>query len=265
MTCEYVVKLHTILALIGLLLLQSCQHNNEDVASTVAAAAGKTAKLGDAAAYNTQLGLAYLNQGDMPRAKRKLLLALSQAPTSPGANASMAYFMEKTGQMDQAQSYYKKAMAAAPGAGAQFNNYGAFLCRRGQYNQAEEYFLKSVRDIKYEHTAGAYENAGLCALAIPDGAKAAKYFSKALEQDPTREQSLYELVNIEMKQEHLNEALAYVQKYPGLINNSRPLLTLAVDVARKAGKNELEATYRTRLNNFSDTTGVRDEYNDNNG
>ncbi len=257
------MKLGQILFVIGLLLIQSCQpHDNEDM---VASASGKTAKLSDAASYNTQLGLAYLQQGDVSRAKRKLFLALSQSPDSPGANASMAYFMEKTGEMDQAQMYYKKAMAAAPGAGSQYNNYGAFLCRRGQYAQAEEYFLKAVKDVKYEHTAGAYENAGLCAMAIPDNTKAEKYFAKALEQDPSREQSLYELVKLEMKKNHINEALAYLQKYPTLSQGNRVLLTLAIDVAHKAGNIELETIYRTRLNNDSDTTGVKNEYNNSNG
>ena len=263
MICEYVVILRRILTVIGLLLLQSCQHNDE--ANTVASATGKKAKFNEAAAYNTQLGLAYLHQGDMPRAKRKLLLALSQSPDAPGPNASMAYFMEKTGEMELAQSYYKKAMSAAPGSGAQYNNYGAFLCRRGQYSRAEEYFLKAVNDIKYEHTAGAYENAGLCAMAVPDHIKATKYFIKALEQDPSREQSLYELVSIEAKHDHFNEALAYLQKYPALSQGSRMVLALAVDVARKAGNTGLEATYQTRLNNFSDTTGVKDEYKNSNG
>lgn len=256
------MKLHHLLIIICLLSLQSCQHNNTEKEG----AATKKNKLSDAAAYNTQLGMAYLTQGNRARAKRKLFLALSQAPDSPTANASMAYFMEKSGEMDKAHEYYRKAMAAAPGAGAQFNNYGAFLCRQGQYRQAEEYFLKAVQDIKYEHTAGAYENAGLCVMAIPDQVAATTYFAKALEQDPSRQQSLYELVRLEVKQDHVNEALAYLQKYPNLSLNDRVLLALAVDVAHKAGKIELEADYQQRLGlRFSDKTGEKDEYNSNNG
>jgi type IV pilus assembly protein PilF len=177
----------------------------------------------------------------------------------------MGYFMEKTGEMDKAQIYYQKAMSLAPKSGAQLNNYGAFLCRRSQYTEAEGYFLKAVNDIEYEHTAGAYENAGLCALAIPNYEKAARYFSKALEQDPAREQSLYELVKLEQKQGHLNEALAYLQKYPNLALQDKILLAMAVDVAHQAGKTELEADYKLRLHSFSDNTGEKNEYNTSNG
>ncbi len=255
------MKLRYLLPLIGLLLLQSCQHNDEAIEDHPA----RSVKPAEAAAYNAQLGLAYLKQGNRELAKHKLLLALSQAPDAPGVNASMAYFMEQTGDMDKAQVYYRKAMAVAPNAGAQLNNYGAFLCRRGQYAQAESYFLKAVNDIEYEHTAGAYENAGLCAMAIPDNAKATHYFNKALEQDPSREQSLYELVSLERKQGHLAEALAYLQKYQNISLHDVTLLTMAVDVAHQAGKTELEADYKLRLHSFSDNTGEKNEYNNNNG
>ncbi len=261
MSCEYVLKLHYLLPIIGLLLLQSCQHNGEvkDKSNV------SESKRQEAAAYNTRLGLAYLNQGDRSRAKRKLVLAMSQAPNSPNVNASMAYFMEKSGDMDKAELYYQKAMAAAPKAGTQLNNYGTFLCRLGKYKQAETYFLKAVKDIKYDHTAGAYENAGLCVMAIPDYVSAIKYFNQALDQDPSLEQSLYELVNIEVKQGNINEALTYLQKHQNLTLGDRTLLAMAADVAHKAGKLELEADYKARLHSFSDNTGGKNEYDTNNG
>jgi len=260
MRCEYVLKRYYLLLIMGL-LLQSCHHNSD----VKGAPPMSDAKRSDAATYNTRLGLAYLNQGDRSRAKRKLLLALSQDPDAPNVNASMAYFMEKSGDMEKAETYYHKAMAASPKAGTQLNNYGAYLCRQGQYKQAEIYFLKAVKDIKYDHTAGAYENAGLCVMAIPDYENAAKYFNKALEQDPSREQSLYELANISLKKGNIEEAMTYLQKYPTLTQNNRMLLAMATAVAHKAGKFELEADYKQRLNSFSDNTGGKDEYNTNNG
>lgn len=236
---EFVLRLRDLMILtIALLLLQSCQvlHKN---------------KAHDAASYNTQLGLAYLNQGDRPRAKRKLLTALAQAPDSPEANASMAYFFEKCGDMERAGVYYRKAMAYAPKNGAQLNNYGAFLCRRGHYIQSESYFLQAIRDTQYIHTAGAYENAGLCAAAIPDYTKARMYFIKALEQDPSRKQSLNELVKIEVKLGHERIAATYLQKYPPIVLSDPTLLALAIKVAHKAGMVTLEANYKLHLQHRS--------------
>jgi type IV pilus assembly protein PilF len=218
------MKLRNLMVALAWLLLQSCHDNN----------------LQEAASYNTQLGLAYLKQGDRAR-------------DSPEVNASMAWFLEQSGETENARIYYRKAMAAAPGKGTQLNNYGAFLCRRGQYRQADTYFLQAVRDPGYEHVAGAYENAGLCAAAIPDYARAIRYFGKALAQDPSRKQSLYEWVNIEMKLGHEDKALSCLQAYQALTWSDRALLALAAEAAHKSGQRELEADYRLRLQRWSQT------------
>ncbi|GGI76193.1 type IV pilus biogenesis/stability protein PilW [Legionella impletisoli] len=249
-----------LLFIITAFLLVACQQNKDPADEPIS----KEYNRADAASFNTQLGLAYLKQGNPPRAKRKLLLALSQAPDSPGVNAAMAYFLEKTGDINEARTYYKKAMSLAPGSGAQLNNYGTFLCRQGEYKHAEEYFAKAVKDVKYENTAAAYENAGLCALEIPDYPKAKHYFSRALEQDPSRKQSLYELVNLEMKQDQYQEVLANLQKYPKIALNDTTLLKIAAEAANNIGQSELELNYKQRLlqlNTFSDNSGAKNEYN----
>lgn len=213
----------------------------------------------EAASYNTQLGLAYLKQGNRPRAKRKLLTALSQAPKSPTANAAMGYFLEKTGELDDAKVYYQKALSLAPNSGAQLNNYGTFLCRQAKYQEAEQYFMKAVKDVKYENTGSAYENAGLCALGIPDESKAIHFFSKALEQDPSRTQSLYELTTLKMKEHKEKEAMNDLKQYQELTLSDPSLLALAANLAHKIGNTALETDYRLRLlqlNRQSETTGA---------
>ncbi|MBA2652349.1 MAG: type IV pilus biogenesis/stability protein PilW [Tatlockia sp.] len=232
---------------LNLLLLQACQQKytlNQE--GTI-----KAAKQNNAALYNTQLGLAYLKQGDIPRAKRKLLRALDIEPNSADVNAALAYFLEKTGDLKEARNYFKKALSLAPGNGAQLNNYGSYLCRYGDYKEAERYFLNAVKDVHYVHTAGAYENAGLCAAAIPDYPKALQYFNQALKHDPQRKQSLYELVRIELKQNHAEKALAYMKTYSKLTLNDSALLTLAGEAAHRLGKSKIEEAYKLRLKNLN--------------
>lgn len=200
-----------------------------------------------AAMYNTELGLAYLKQGDRARAKRKLLTALKQDPHSPKVHASLAYFMEQSGEDKEAILHYKKAVLLAPKDGAQLNNYGAFLCRRGQYLEAENYFIKASKDVQYDNTAAALENAGLCAMAIPDFKKAKYYFIKTLKQDPTRKKALYELVKIEMKQQHLKKALSYIKIYIKTNKADSDVLSLAIDVAHKAGNVKFERILKARF------------------
>ncbi len=217
----------------------------------------------DAATYNMQLGLAYLKQGNRPRAKKKILTALSQNPDSPSVNGAMAYFLEKTGNLSEAKKYYIKAMRLAPGDGAQLNNYGAFLCRIGEYKEAETYFDKAVKDVKYANTAGAYENAGLCALEISEDSKAELYFKKALDNDPSRKVSLTELVYLYLNQKQYQKALNEIQKYSKISYKDERLLKLASSAANKSGNTQLASSYLTllqKLDKYSEPTGAHYEY-----
>jgi type IV pilus assembly protein PilF len=235
-----VLNLGFIFLCFSLLFLQACQQKaNPELIQNKQ----------NAAVYNTQLGLAYLKQGDKPRAKEKLLKALDLAPNSAEVNASMAYYFENTGDLKEAGALYRKALALAPKNGSQLNNYGSFLCRQGRYKESESYFLKAVSDIHYVQTAGAYENAGLCAAAIPNLSKAELYFSRALKQDPQRKQSLYELVRIALKRNQAKKALAYLKTYPKLSLNEPALLVMAADASHRLGYTKAEKEYKLRLKN----------------
>lgn len=152
-----------------------------------------------AADDNVKLGLAYLQEGNMPIAKEKLLMAADQAPGWAVAKDALGYFFESTGDKKEAEKYYLQAIALSPHDGASLNNYGVFLCRDHRPVEAEKMFLRAAAIPDYLHTAEAYENAGLCALTLPKSDKKADkemariYFKKALQQEPQREISAREL------------------------------------------------------------------------
>jgi type IV pilus assembly protein PilF len=145
------------------------------------------------AKINMQLGMSYLQKKDMKRAKERLLAAIDTAPNMPECWYSFGYFLEMTGEPEQAEKYYLTAVKLAPGKGDTHNNYGTFLCRVGKYKQAIHEFLLAVGDMHYLQTASAYENAGLCAMKIPNRQLALLYFNKALKHDPFMEVSQQEL------------------------------------------------------------------------
>lgn len=256
-------KLLQLLFITVFLLLQACQSSKDK--ETLGS---NQPDLTKAARFNMQLGLGYLKQGDRPRAKKKLLVALEQQPSSPDINAAMAYYLEQTNELDQAKKYYLKAISLSSNSGAQLNNYGTFLCRQADYKNAETYFLKAVKDQKYIHTSGAYENAGICALAVPDNQKARLYFTKALNQDPSRSASLYELAKLESQDGHELEAFNLLQMHPDLVLNDQVFLKFAKNLAQKVGKPDIAMEYENNLNALEhniDNSGVNNEYNSNNG
>jgi len=195
-----------------------------------------------AAEYNIKLGLAYLQQGETERAKRKLLTALAQSPHSSDANGAMAYFLEVSGDIEPAKKYYLRAIKYGSQKGAANNNYGAFLCRRKAFLQAERYFLAAATDHNYVNTADAYENAGLCATQIPDKtmamAKAKKYFKKALERSPKRENSIIELAEIACKERQFALAKKYLMRFEALGKKSAQSVWLHYRIVRKTSKRQ---------------------------
>lgn len=194
-----------------------------------------------AANANVQLGLAYLQSGDVQRAKQKLLLAEQLAPTSTESQGAMGYYLESTGNFSQAEAYYRRAVALNPKSGAAQNNYGTFLCRRGHYRESDQHFLLALQDPGYLNTAQIYENAGSCAMQIPDINKAMGYFTQAITQDPRRAKSWLELGRISYQQKNYPQAQQYLERYIQLTKDLTPdALWLGAVLARHLG-NETEA------------------------
>ena len=101
-----------------------------------------------AAKDNMQLGMAYLQQGIVFRAKYKLLLALQQDKNSAQVQDAMAYFLEVSGELQRADVYYQRAIQLAPKSGIELNNYGVFLCHLGKYAESENQFLAAATGSK---------------------------------------------------------------------------------------------------------------------
>lgn len=229
----------------GALFLTACSNKTEQSDQATRTAQAPRRNAGEvsanrvnqkASSYNVQLGLGYMAKGDIQRAKRKLLMALQQAPNSPVAYDAMAFFQERVGNKKQADYYFQRAMTLAPGKGAQLNNYGTFLCRQGQFKQAEQYFMQAIKDPNYLNSPEAYENAGLCATAIPNLAQAKKYFKKALEQDPRRATSLLELAEIAFKENNYKSAQTYLLSYSKVAPATAPSVWLSYRLAKRTGQ-----------------------------
>ncbi len=141
-------------------------------------------KIITAANANIQLGMNYLTTNQPQMAQQKLLAAIRIAPDYAPSWYTMAYYLEVTGQLAQANNDYLIAIRLAPKSGDSLNNYGTFLCHTGKAKASLLYFIKAAQDPDYLDSAGAFENAGLCAELIPDNTLAIKYFKVALQRDP---------------------------------------------------------------------------------
>jgi len=155
-----------------------------------------------ASKINIRLGMIYLEKNDVRRAKHKFLLALDEAPNTPEPWYGMGYFLETTGNVEQAEKYYLKSVSLAPIRGDALNNYGTYLCRTGHYSHSIQYFIEAATDPHYLDPAAAYENAGFCALKIPDRKMAMQFFYRVLMEDPHRPRTLMTMAELNYEAKH---------------------------------------------------------------
>jgi type IV pilus assembly protein PilF len=185
------------------------------------------------AKINTQLGMAYLEQHHIQQAKRKFLIALDEAPNIPEPWYSMGYFLEVTGDKEQAKKYYQKAVALSPTRGDAQNNLGTFLCRSGDYREAIEHFQIAIKDINYLDTASAYENAGLCALKIPDKQLALLYLNKSIEQDPDRASAYWSLAELQYENKNYKKSKQMLEEFLHLSSPTKESFALDEKLGKK--------------------------------
>lgn len=175
-----------------------------------------------AARTNARLGLTYLQKGLYPASKDRLLTAIKEDPQVAAGWYGMAYYLEKTGDAKAAEKYYKKAIDVEPTSGAAQNNYGTFLCRSGRYQEAIAQFIKAAHQRTYLDAAGAYENAGTCALMIPDKKMATVYYSHALENNPNLPFSLLSMARLSHESGHDVQANKYFMLFEKIAMSNKP-------------------------------------------
>ncbi|MDF1797091.1 MAG: type IV pilus biogenesis/stability protein PilW [Coxiellaceae bacterium] len=181
---------------------------------------------------NIQLGVAYLDKGESALAKQKFMAALQASPELPASWYAMAYYHEVTGKEGLADQEFRKAIDLAPDSGETHNNYGTFLCRNGKYKQAIKQFNLAVSKPRYTQDGSAYENAGICALQIPDKTEAMHYFQKALLNDPNLPNALLHLGQLSFENKDYVTARNCLKRYVTMHEPNRDSNALAIQLAK---------------------------------
>lgn len=185
-----------------------------------------------AAVANVQMGMAYLEQDKTVEAKQKFMLALQESPKLPSSWYAMAYFHEITGEPGLADQEYQKSIAIAPDSGEAHNNYGTFLCRTGRYNEAIGQFKLAIAEPKYMHDGSAYENAGICALQVPNKTLAYSLFQKALLNNPNLTNALLHFGQLSLEHKDYVTAKSCLDRYLELHKSNQDSDRLANQLAR---------------------------------
>lgn len=200
-----------------------------------AATARQERKDKDAASYNTQLGVEYMRQGDLARAKEKLDRAVSEDPQSPDAHGARAMLFERMGERSKADAEFHSALRLAPHDPQVMNSYAVYLCSSGRTDEGVKTFLEAAHNPLYRTPEAAYANAGVCQRTAKHDDEAAVNFNRALQLRPDYAEAAYQLATLQFDHGQLPAARSQIDSFLGNHEATADLLLLAVRVARAQG------------------------------
>ena len=190
----------------------------------------------NAAKTRIQLGMGYLNKGQMAPAKFNFEKAIELSPNDPDAYLAMAYYYETVGDRISAEKTYQKLLSGHGNNPDVLNNYGTFLCRNKNYSDADEMFMRAVAQPRYLKMDDSYENAGICAVQAGQKAKATEYYRKALSYNPNKAKLLLALAQIALDDHKPAEAESWLNSYRKKAGDSAQSLWLSIRAAQALGK-----------------------------
>ncbi|KQA97760.1 type IV pilus biogenesis/stability protein PilW [Vibrio metoecus] len=193
------------------------------------------------------LGLGYLENGSMIKARENLEKALQHAPDYYRSQLSMAHYFEMVGENDSARKMYQSALNQHPKNGNVLNNFGTFLCKQGEYDTADQYFRRAVEQPYYYLISASYENAALCALKAGKNDNAREYFKRAVDHDPNRLMSILQLTKMEIDAGDYTQARLRLMALNQRYGYQKASLKLLVELEKRAGNSALEQKYQALL------------------
>ncbi len=212
-----------------------------------ASSSNSARKKSDASNYNMQLGMAYLNQGDLGLAKEKLDRALAENPGDPNVHSAMAMLQDRLGHPELADKEFKAALSLGPRSPDVLNNYAVYLCRTGRVDEGVKSFEEAAHNALYRTPEAAYTNAGVCLRGAKRDTQAAMSFQRALQVRPNFAEAAYQLADLDFNRGEVQEARATVDQFIGSFEPTADLLLLGVRIARRQGDRLAEEKFARRL------------------
>jgi type IV pilus assembly protein PilF len=205
------------------------------------------ADLQGAAAYNVQLGIAYMERGELAVAKDKLERALKESPRDPEVHSAYALLEERLGNSAEADREFREAIRLAPQRPEIANNYAVYLCRTHRVDEGVKQLLATARNPLYSTPEAAYTNAAVCLRSEHRDAEAKQALENAVALRPGFAEAVYQLADLEMQQGELADARALINHYIDTYTATPDLLLLGVTVSKALHDPFGQQRYEQRL------------------
>lgn len=205
-----------------------------------------------AAEANMELGMHYMQLGQLQTAKDKLDSAEKQDPENFRVHWALATLSERIDKPADAERQYKDAVRLAPKDSALANAYAVFLCKTGKADEAVPLFETVMRDKLYGNPAVAATNAGMCLKSNKRNADAAKQLELALSLRPNHTEAVIQLADTQLALGNADAGRKLVDHYLSAPNPSEralmpDVLVVGVRVALAQGERPAADNYARLL------------------
>lgn len=250
-------RMHWMVGTLAAIALAGCS-SKPRIASPIPETPSPKPQLAEAAKYNIELGIAYMQRGDLERAQDKLNRALKEAPRDPTVHSALALLYERLGELDEADREFQRAMHLAPRDPGVSNNYAVYLCRTHRVDEGVKRLLATAHDPLYPTPEAAYTNAAVCLHSVNRDAEAQADLQRALELRPSFAEAVLQLASLDAEHGRLRAALARIDRYIENYTSTPELLALAIRVAHTLGDPVAQERYEQRLRvDFPDSPQTR--------
>ncbi len=157
-----------------------------------------------------KLGEDYFEQGDISKARSKLLEALSLAPDDPQLYNRLGMLEMSQSNPRKAQEYYKEACTLAPAVSRYHMRHGDSFQRLGQFEDAIQAYARSL-DLEPKN-APAWNNRGFANFNINRWNEALRCYDESMRSDPSYAVAWYNYGYTLQLSGRLNDSKDYYQK-----------------------------------------------------
>jgi hypothetical protein len=123
---------------------------------------------------------------------------------------------------NKAQEHLRKALAIYPQYANAYNNLGVVYARTGDRSQEREALQTAIR--LNDHFAPAFVNLGKMAIVDHNFPDAETFFTKAAAIEPNNPQTLVLLANVELMNQHFDDAIANCHKVHSMQHGPQSLV-----------------------------------------
>lgn len=236
-----------ILPVISLIFASGCQIAGQSAESRFAHEQPAENYVNSPAYLNVQLGILYMQEGELGTALEKLQKALRQNPDLAVAHNTIAVLYEKMGENSLAKRHYEQSIQLDSNDSKLRNNYGQYLCRHGSELKAIKQFDIAAANPLYRTTHLPLANAGLCALRINEDIMAESYLRQALEKSPKLLPALVGMIRVSLRQAKYLQGRSYMQRYVALAKHTAETLWAGYQIEKNMRDKQAAASYAVRL------------------